>query len=286
MKLSPSDLNSLCELAKKAALSAGSIIKDASVKEIKIHSKIGGENIASQVVTEIDIAAQDAIVKILKPTLKEFDLGLLTEESEDDNSRFSHDYFWCIDPLDGTLAFSQHLDGYSTSIALVSNEGKSTIGVVYNPKANDLYYAINGHGAFKNDAPFKVQRQNDYLTLLFDQSFLKHSDYELEIKRLETIANKHGLRGVKHHHLGGAVMNGISTIEMSPAIYYKQPKTALGGGSLWDFAASSFIHSEAGGINTSFENTALNLNPKASTFMNDQGIKFASDQIIFNHFLK
>ena len=49
-----------------------------------------------------------------------YDLALLTEESEDDRSCFEKDYFWCIDPLDGTLPFTRNEAGYSVSIGLVA----------------------------------------------------------------------------------------------------------------------------------------------------------------------
>jgi 3'(2'), 5'-bisphosphate nucleotidase/myo-inositol-1(or 4)-monophosphatase len=73
-------------------------------------------------------------------------------------------------------------------------------------------------------------------------------------------------------------MNGISTIEMAPAIYYKLPKKALGGGSLWDFAASSVIQSEAGGYNSDYDNNPLDLNREDSTFMNHRGVIYSSSK--------
>jgi fructose-1,6-bisphosphatase/inositol monophosphatase family enzyme len=64
-------------------------------------------------------AAQAAVLEVLAPTFKAYDLGLLTEELADDGSRFEKDYFWSIDPLDGTLPFTQGKPGYAVSIALV-----------------------------------------------------------------------------------------------------------------------------------------------------------------------
>jgi len=281
MILNNNDLKKLAVFAKKAALSAGEIISKAQGKPIEVNSKIGGENIASNVVTEIDFKAQEAILQVLEPTLKEYDLGLLTEESADDSSRFEKDYFWCIDPLDGTLCFSRNEDGYSTSIALVSKSGIPVIGVVFNPRTKTLYNAIKRGGAFKNDLPFRLKNKSNVLTLLYDQSFLRIKNYEQEIKNLENLAKELGLNEVKLHHLGGAVMNGIITIELAPAIYYKHPKKALGGGSLWDFAASSIIQSEAGGFNSDYYNNELDLNRKDSTFMNHKGVIYSSSEKLF-----
>ena len=122
MLLDNQDLLKLTQIAIKAALRAGEIIAKEQGNPIMVNSKEGGENLASCVVTKIDLMAQEAILDVLSPSLKEYDLGLLTEESVDDNSRFEKDFFWCIDPLDGTLCFSRNEDGYSISIALIDRK--------------------------------------------------------------------------------------------------------------------------------------------------------------------
>ena len=278
MKLNESELKELSALAKKAALSAGEIIRNADRTQLEVERKEGGSNLASQVVTEIDRKAQAAVLDILTPTLEQFDLGLLAEESSDDGSRFIKDYFWCIDPLDGTLAFSRDEEGYSVSIALISKDGTSIICVVYNPKDDILYQAIKGLGALKNDHSFEIESYEKNLTLLYDQSFLKIQNYDEEIEMLENYAREQGLKGLLHFSLGGAVMNAITTIEKAPALYYKHPKRELGGGSIWDFAASSVIHSEAGGQNSNYHGNPLDLNRSDSSFMNHEGVSyFAGD---------
>ena len=73
-------------------------------------------------------------------------------------------------------------------------------------------------------------------------------------------------------------MNAISTIEKAPALYFKIPKNSDGGGSLWDFAASSIIQSEAGGFNSDFFNSPIDLNKADSTFMNHKGIIYSSSE--------
>ncbi|MCF8059932.1 MAG: hypothetical protein K9K67_11585 [Bacteriovoracaceae bacterium] len=282
MSLTKLQLNELLEIAKKAALKAAEILKSYQGRVIETQSKVAGENIASQVVTEVDLKAEAAILAILIPSLKEYNIGLLTEETTDDSSRFDHDFFWCIDPIDGTLAFSRNEDGYSISIALVSKEGVPVIGVVNNPRSESLYYAIKGEGAFKNDSPLKVSVPSKNLTLLFDQSYLKYPGYQTQIEELKEKLKSNGYENLIHHHLGGAVMNGITTIEMSPALYYKFPKKAAGGGSLWDFAASSVIQSEAGGFNSDYYRNPLDLNRADSTFMNHCGIIYASDKALLD----
>jgi fructose-1,6-bisphosphatase/inositol monophosphatase family enzyme len=108
MQLSTSDLSELADLAILAATEAGQMI--AQSRPLEVAHKDGqhlaeGASLASQVVTEIDRCSEDIILGILAPTLERFEPGMLTEEQDDDGSRLTADYFWCIDPLDGTLPF-------------------------------------------------------------------------------------------------------------------------------------------------------------------------------------
>lgn len=244
MSLTKSQLDTLLEQAINAAHAAGKIITSYQGDEVSYELKEGGTSIASKIVTQVDAEAEVAILQTLNPTIAECDLGLLTEESTDDQSRFKKDYFWCIDPLDGTLPFTKNESGYATSIALVSREGHSVLGVVFDPRNNNLYTAIKGHGAYKNHKPLFV------------------IDSSAEV--------------IVDNGPGGAVMQAISTIDNSPSVFFKRPKPEQGGGCLWDYAASSIIHSEAGGVNSDFHGKPLNLNSKQSVFMNHCGVIFAT----------
>ena len=113
------DLFQLNKIAIKAALSAGKIIQHYTKEDVSVEQKKGGTSYASQVVTVVDRACEAAILAHLLPTCEAFDLGLLSEETEDDASRFEKDFFWCIDPMDGTLAFINKQPGFSVSIALI-----------------------------------------------------------------------------------------------------------------------------------------------------------------------
>ncbi|GIS29167.1 MAG: hypothetical protein CM15mP130_1970 [Verrucomicrobiota bacterium] len=64
--------------------------------------------------------AQDAILEILKPTCDEYDFALLTEESEDDHSRFQKEYFGVLIRWMARFPFTRKEPGIPGSIALVS----------------------------------------------------------------------------------------------------------------------------------------------------------------------
>ena len=82
MKLSPADLSELADLAIAAATEAGQMIARSRPSEVE--HKAGADSLASQVVTEIDRHSENIILDFLTPTLERFELGLLTEERDDD----------------------------------------------------------------------------------------------------------------------------------------------------------------------------------------------------------
>ena len=119
MNISASDLKELSALAIEAAVQSGDYIQTMVGKHQAARSKDVGDSLASRVVTEVDVESQRRILGVLGKSIVAYDLGFLTEESADDLSRLQKDYFWCVDPLDGTLPFIEGGPGYAVSIALV-----------------------------------------------------------------------------------------------------------------------------------------------------------------------
>ena len=270
------DFNALAEIASKAALEAGKVIHNALHKTIEIQHKEGGNTLASQLVTAIDVSCEKVILKHLVPTCTQYDLGLLTEETEDDQSRFTKDYFWCIDPLDGTLAFINKHPGFSVSIALVSKEGIPVIGVVLDPTNSTLYVGIKDQGAFKNGKTWELPQPKNTLTFVSDKTLANTPQKEQILGHIEKHLEELGLTQFKEVSGGGAVLNALLVAEHRPALLIKPTKLALGGGSLWDFAATVCIFSELGLKTTSYNGNPLDLNSKTSTFLNTQGVCFYS----------
>lgn len=271
------DLQSLAETAVAAARSAGQIISQSSNQEIEIEHKDGGHSYASQVVTEVDRKAQDAILEILNSASDEYDFALLTEESEDDHSRFQKEYFWCIDPLDGTLPFTKKEPGYSVSIALVAKCGKPQIGVVYDPVHDVLWEAAIGRGVKKNDQPWMMNSDLEVLTFTYDRSFEKHPERQRVLDELNSYAQAIGLTKVHVTQYGGAVINACHALESAPGCHFKFAKLEEGGGSIWDYAATACLFEQAGAFVSDVYGDALDLNRLDSTFMNHRGAVYATD---------
>lgn len=277
MKLSTSDLNELAELAVIAATEAGQMIASSRPKDVQ--HKAGEGSLASQVVTEIDRRSEDVILGILTPSIERFELGLLTEEQDDDGGRLTADHFWCIDPLDGTLPFIEGSAGYAVSIALVGRAGTPLIGVIYDPVEATVLHAISGVGAFCNRRPWPSEPQptSKELSVFADRSFLAREDHDVVIDALEQIAQDMGLTGLRLDMSGGAVMNACGVLNHPPACYFKEPKPS-GGGNLWDFAATACLYGELGAIATDIYGNPLDLNRADATNMSHRGVLFATDE--------
>ena len=279
MKLSPSDLSELADLAISAACEAGQMI--ARSRPTDVQHKAAAGSLASQVVTEIDRRSEDLIVGILAPTLERFDLGLLTEERDDDRGRLNADHFWCVDPLDGTLPFIEGSPGYAVSIALVGRDGTPKIGVIYDPDEATVWHAISGAGAFHDHHrwPTKPRPRQEVLSVFADRSFLASVDHDVVVDALGQIARDMGLTGIRLHVGAGAVMNACGVLSHPSACYLKFPKPA-GGGSLWDFAATACLFHEVGAVATDIHGDPLDLNRADSTNMAHRGVLFATDETL------
>lgn len=270
------NLSKLTDIAIKAALDAGTLIQQYMHEEVVVEHKEGGGSYASQVVTAVDRACEAVILAHLRPSCDAFDLALLSEETEDDGSRFEKDFFWCIDPMDGTLPFINKQAGFSVAIALVAKDGTPCLGVVVDPSTDTLYHATSGKGAFKNGHSWEVEPANDHLTYVTDRK-LKDSPHAAKIEEfLQEQVAKLGVHGVRELAGAGAVLNAIRVVEHGPACLLKWPKKENGGGSIWDFAATACMFHELGLSATNVAGGKLDLNRKDGTFMNHEGVLFTN----------
>lgn len=273
MKLTVEDLKHLANLAIDAAVRTGKFISQTRPQNVE-HKGNGG-SLATEVVTEVDRQSQDMILTILEPSFTEFDLGLLTEESPDDGSRLRKDYFWCIDPIDGTLPFIEGIPGYAVSISLISREGIPQVGVVYDPWEHTLYHAVRNGGAFRNSKPWKLCEQGSRLNIFTDRS-------EGVLEKFKTMAE--AMEGDWGTY-GGGVMNAIWCLEHTPACYFKFPKSGTGGGCFWDFAATACIFHELGGWVSDIQGNPLELNREETIYLSPYGVLFATTPEIAKRFM-
>ena len=91
------------------------------------------------------------------PSVK--NLPILSEEGKDIpfEQRSEWEYFWLIDPLDGTKEFIKRNGEFTVNIALIYQH-RPILGVIYAPVNNVFYFASEGLGSFKlkNDNVFQL----------------------------------------------------------------------------------------------------------------------------------
>ena len=98
--------------------------------------------------TLADQASNDLIVNRLK--LLTPNIPILSEEGRDITyeERKNWEYFWCVDPLDGTKEFINRNGEFTINIALIKN-GIPVLGIIYVPVTNIMYYANQETGGWK-----------------------------------------------------------------------------------------------------------------------------------------
>jgi len=135
------DLNEIADLAKEA----GDAIMEIYVKDFAVAYKDDKSPL-----TEADLRSNEIIcnrLSILYP-----DIPILSEENKEVSysERKDWDYFWLIDPIDGTKEFVKKTGEFTVNIALIYRN-EPVLGVVYTPVLKDMYRAKKHMGAFKNN---------------------------------------------------------------------------------------------------------------------------------------
>jgi len=88
--------------------------------------------------------------KVIEKHLLKTNIPILSEEGSEISfsERRNWEYFWLVDPLDGTKEFIKRNGEFTVNIAMIHN-GEPIIGVIYVPVKEELYFGMNGLGSYK-----------------------------------------------------------------------------------------------------------------------------------------
>ena len=88
--------------------------------------------------------------EVIERHLKDTEIPFLSEEGAKIPfvERENWEYSWLVDPLDGTKEFVKRNGEFTVNIALIHN-GTPVMGVIYVPVKEELYFALEGLGAYK-----------------------------------------------------------------------------------------------------------------------------------------
>lgn len=144
------DLIKNIDIAIEAALMAGKeILNIYYSKDFEIQLK--SDN------SPLTIADKNAN-KIIEKYLSDTSIPILSEEGKetDYNIRKEWNYFWLVDPLDGTKEFIKRNDEFTVNIALILKDAPIA-GVIYVPVLDILYLGIDRIAAYRAEKASSVK---------------------------------------------------------------------------------------------------------------------------------
>jgi len=144
------DTGCLLKIAQDAALDAGKIIM-----EIYYSGSFESDLKPGEFPSTI---ADKRAHRIITEHLDKTNLPVLSEEGMniDFKERRNWEYFWMIDPLDGTKEFIHKNGEFTINIALIK-QNIPVAGVIYVPISDTLYHGSTETGIYKNEKGKRIQ---------------------------------------------------------------------------------------------------------------------------------
>ncbi len=191
--------------------------------------------------TEADTRSNEIICSALTqlyPTIP-----ILSEENKAApySERKNWEYFWLIDPIDGTKEFIKKNGEFTVNIALI-HKNTPVLGVVYAPALGDMYRAKKDEGAYKNGQKLPLKTNATPEKKLFVVASKSHLSEEtqafidaLESDNIEQVSK-------------GSSLKLCMVAEGSADIYPRLAPTME-----WDTGAADAVVREAGKMTYQFE---------------------------------
>lgn len=235
MLLEQRDLSRMLETAIVSARLAG----QRAMEEINF-VKVSIKN-STELVTQADARCQQIIIDRIKENYP--DHGFIAEEGQQgkifkQSPRCDGQFWWAIDPIDGTHNFAHRMLLFTISIAALY-EGEPIVGVIFDPATDSMYTAVKGGEAQLNNR--RMIAGEAMMDSFSSVGLDSHYDEGVPFWTCEI------MKRTKFRNLGTTalqlayVANGglIATIVTDP--------------KLWDIAAGTLIAEAAGAVVTDWQ---------------------------------
>ena len=201
------------------------------------HYPEAASHVDRTIVTKADIEADRILQSHLRKAFPGH--GWLSEETKDDESRFTRDRVWIVDPMDGTREFVMKVPEFVVSVAL-AEKGDIILGVIYNPVTDELYEAVRDAGTKLNHQPVSCDHK------LADKPKVEVSRSDIEKGLFTDYETSLDLRAC------GSIAYKLARLSAgkSDATLSVTPKNE------WDIAAGILLVKEGGGRITDLEGQA------------------------------
>lgn len=212
----------------------------------------------SDLVTVYDVRVQEYLERELLRILP--DAGFVGEE-EDTADIDGKQYYYIVDPIDGTLNFVRDFRHSGISVALAEageDRPRVVLGVCFNPYLDEMFTAILGDGAKLNNEPISViERPLEDSVVLFGTSpyYREYADQTF------AMAKEFYKRGSDVRRVGAAVLDICYVAVGRGDLFYELEL------SPWDYAAASLIVQEAGAVATDMDGQPLSMTTKSGVLV-------------------
>lgn len=222
------DLELFLRVAKEASLLGGLVLKEYFRREDNTVMEKGEKDVCSLA----DKLSEERIRDYINTHLK--DHLIVGEEF---GGLAEGDYVWYIDPLDGTKNYIAGFPLFGTSVGLLYR-GRPVVGAVYLPAFDDLYWAVDGGGAYKNGRQIRIGRKDQLRKCYVAYGYPSRAKRDLnsywnivrEVFDKVGAMRRPGAAAVDLCLLAEGVFDGLLEFELNP----------------WDVVAGSLIARESG----------------------------------------
>ncbi|MGY3519069.1 inositol monophosphatase family protein [Micromonospora sp. PTRAS2] len=200
------------------------------------HGRVDHKTASTDLVSEADRASEAHIVQLLRA--RRPDDGILAEEGSGHTG--SSGLRWVLDPLDGTVNYIAGMPFWCVSVACeeeTPDGWRPVVGVVLDPVHDELFHAVRGRGAFRDDVPLARPAS----TALDEVILAVGYAYDVAHRRVQAavVADLAGdVRGVR---MLGSTALALAWIAAGRCDAYVEDRTFR-----WDWAAGLVIAVEAG----------------------------------------
>lgn len=217
------------------ARAAGEILRAGYQREHQVKYKG-----VIDLVTEVDHQSEDYLLGQIQQRFP--DTYILAEESGEIQGNGQGR--WFIDPLDGTVNYAHHIPIFSVSLAYAA-DGRTSLGVVYDPMRDEMFSAQLGLGAHLNGRPLQPSKVTDLQHSLLVTGFpydawnTPHDNFNnfVRLAKMSQGVRRLGSAALDAVYVAAGRFDGFWELSLKP----------------WDVAAAGLIASEAGASVTNFE---------------------------------
>jgi len=208
--------------------------------------------------TQVDGEVEDLILGRLR---EEFPDTPIVAEEQDEHT-IPGGTFLTVDPLDGTIPFSNGFSNWGTIIGYIE-DGQPRTGVMYLPEAKTLIHASQGHGCYINGKHIRLdyQRPLAQTVVAAELGPWVPSDAWTTMAALRT----------RCRWLGGS---GFAAASLADLLQGRAGVYPNFNAKIWDFSVGALAVTEAGGVACQ-----PNGNPLTWNEINMQAVFAANEQL-------